>query len=158
MGKIALYVGSFDPFTVGHKNIVDRALSIFDGVIIGIGDNSNKERYVSKGKMFDKIYNLYEDKPVKIVTYSGLTSELAKKFNVDCLVRGIRNTTDFEYEKNLAVVNKELCGVDTIFIPTDKEFEHVSSSMVRELLKYNQDVSKYVPYNVNDLFYHTENV
>ena len=146
MCKTCLYVGSFDPFTTGHKSIVDKCLQLFDKVYIGIGRNSNKQKLVAISKTLEDMTSFYYGQPkVEVYLYDGLTIDLVKKYNVDCLVRGIRNTTDFEYEKNIARINKDISGIETIFFMCEPELEHVSSSMVRELIKHDVDVSKYIP-------------
>lgn len=144
--KTCLYVGSFDPFTIGHKSIVDRCLQLFDKVIIGIGNNPYKGRVYDLHKTLLNISDIYnKESKVEVYLYDGLTIDLAKKYNVDCLVRGIRNTTDFEYEKSLAEINKDISGIETLFLMTEPELSHVSSSMVRELVRHGKDVSKYIP-------------
>ena len=144
--KRGLFTGSFDPFTIGHKSIVDESLKIFDEVIIGIGVNPNKIRLFDSVWMKDKLENLYKDKPVRIVIYNILTSKLAQELDVDYLIRGVRNTVDFEYEKNLAEINKKVFGTETVLLFGDMNTSYVSSTMVRELYKYGEDYTDYIPF------------
>ena len=110
--KTLLFPGSFDPFTIGHKWVVDKALTIADRVVIAIGVNENKKRTFAVEEVEGAIKNIYAQNPqVEVVTYTGLTIDLVKKVDADAIVRGIRSTIDFEYEKNIAVTNRELSGV-----------------------------------------------
>jgi pantetheine-phosphate adenylyltransferase len=106
MKKIAFFPGSFDPFTKGHEDIVVRGLTLFDEVIIGIGHNTNKARYFSIEKMINWIEETFENQPVRVVSYNDLTANVAKDMGADFLLRGLRNTTDFEYENSIAQVNR----------------------------------------------------
>jgi pantetheine-phosphate adenylyltransferase len=144
--KTLLFPGSFDPFTIGHKWVVDKALTIADRVVIAIGVNENKKRTFAVEEVEETIKNIYAQNPqVEVVTYTGLTIDLVKKVDADAIVRGIRSTIDFEYEKNIADTNRELSGVETILLFTHPTLSHVSSSMVRELKHFGHDVAKYIP-------------
>lgn len=144
--KTLLFPGSFDPFTIGHKWVVDKALTIADRVVIAIGVNENKKRTFAVEEVEGTIKNIYAQNPqVEVVTYTGLTIDLVKKVDADAIVRGIRSTIDFEYEKNIADTNRELSGVETILLFTHPTLSHVSSSMVRELKHFGHDVAKYIP-------------
>lgn len=144
--KTLLFPGSFDPFTIGHKWVVDKALTIADRVVIAIGVNENKKRTFAVEEVEGAIKNIYAQNPqVEVVTYTGLTIDLVKKVDADAIVRGIRSTIDFEYEKNIADTNRELSGVETILLFTHPTLSHVSSSMVRELKHFGHDVAKYIP-------------
>lgn len=147
MKKIAVFPGSFDPFTNGHYDIVSRGLSIFDEIIIAIGHNSDKKRYFDIQPTLPKIKSLFLDKPqVSVQLYNELTSEFARKNEAKYLLRGLRNTTDFEYENAIAQVNKQLNpNLETVFLITTPQFATISSSIVRELHKFGADVSSYVP-------------
>src|SRR6478736_8859581 len=138
MPRIALFPGSFDPFTKGHEDIVLRSLNLFDEVIISIGTNAAKSRYFPLETMVIKIEDLFKDHPkVKVMTYQGLTAEFAKKIDAQYLIRGLRNTTDFEYENTISQANKYLSGnLETIFLITSPHLAYISSSIVRELHKY----------------------
>lgn len=144
--KTLLFPGSFDPFTIGHKWVVDKALTIADRVVIAIGVNENKKRTFAIEDVESAIKNVYAQNPqVEVITYSGLTIDVVKEVGADAIVRGVRSTIDFEYEKNIADVNRELSGVETILLFTHPSLSHISSSMVRELNHFGHDVSKYIP-------------
>ena len=144
--KTLLFPGSFDPFTIGHKWVVDKALAIADRVVIAIGVNENKKRTFAIEEVEVAIKNVYAENPqVEVVTYSGLTIDIAKEVGADAIVRGVRSTIDFEYEKTIADINRELSGVETILLFTHPTLSHISSSMVRELNHFGHDVSKYIP-------------
>ena len=144
--KTLLFPGSFDPFTIGHKWVVDKALTIADRVVIAIGVNENKKRTFAIDDVAATIKNIYaQNSQVEVVTYSGLTIDIVKEVGADAIVRGIRSTIDFEYEKNIADINRELSGVETILLFTHPTLSHISSSMVRELNHFGHDVSKYIP-------------
>ncbi|NCC98114.1 MAG: pantetheine-phosphate adenylyltransferase [Bacteroidia bacterium] len=145
MEHIALFPGSFNPFTKGHQSIVSRSLTIFDTIIIAIGVNGDKD-IESIDKRMDSIRQLYVDDPRVIITnYETLTADIVKKFNANCIIRGIRNGKDLEYETNIAEVNYSFFGVETIFMLSEPNLKEVSSSVVRELQKYDKDVSSYLP-------------
>lgn len=146
MEKIAVFPGSFDPFTVGHKAILDMALPLFDKIIVAVGVNSSKKYFFNTPKRVRAIANLYAGNPkITVETYDSLTVDFCKKRNATVILRGLRNTTDFEYEKTMAQTNQALSGIETIFLMTPSEYEHVSSSIVRELLAYGADASKFLP-------------
>ncbi len=147
MSKVALFAGSFDPFTKGHKNIVDRALqSIADEVVIAIGVNYNKKSMFSLEERMAAIKTVYENEPkVRVEAYEGLTTDFAKNIGASCLLRGVRSIKDFEYERDIAEVNKQLTGIETVLLFTDPSFSCISSSVVRELLSYNKDVAEFLP-------------
>ena len=131
MKKIAIFPGSFDPFTKGHHDIVLRSLALFDAVIIGIGYNSTKKnRYFDIELMVEKIEEVYKDTPrVSVVVYNELTSTLAKKYEAQFLVRGLRNTTDFEYENTISQMNRYLNEeLDTVFLITSPQYAAISST------------------------------
>ena len=149
MKKIAIFPGSFDPFTKGHEDIVQRGLKIFDEIIIGIGYNSSKHnRYFDIDLMVDKIEKTFSNNNrVKTLVYNELTAELANKINANYLLRGLRNTTDFEYENSISQVNRYLNDqLETVFLITSPEFAAISSSIIREVHKYDGDVSDFLPY------------
>ncbi len=150
MERIALFPGSFDPFTKGHEDIVLRGLKLFDKIIISLGHNSNKSRYFPLEKMVANIEEAFAgvDK-VSVITYSELTAELAKKHHANYLLRGLRNTTDFEYENSISQVNRHLNDqLETVFLITSPEYASVSSSIIREVHKYGGDVSDFIPYKL----------
>ncbi|MCH5229550.1 MAG: pantetheine-phosphate adenylyltransferase [Muribaculaceae bacterium] len=141
----AFYAGSFDPFTIGHKSIADRALEMFDHLIIGIGYNEHKKGEWSVDQRLKAITAIYEtDSRVKVISYIGLTALKAKELGAHILVRGVRNTLDFEKEKELAEINHRVFSLSTVMIPSLPEFAFISSSMVRELMHFGQDVKPYI--------------
>ncbi|MCQ2257058.1 MAG: pantetheine-phosphate adenylyltransferase [Bacteroidaceae bacterium] len=147
MSKVALFAGSFDPFTKGHKNIVDRALqSIADKVIVAIGVNYQKKYMFTLEERIETIRKIYENEPRIIVdSYEGLTTDYAKAVGADFLLRGVRSIKDFEFERDIAEVNRRLTGIETVLLFTDAELACVSSSVVRELISYNKDVKEFLP-------------
>ncbi len=151
MKRIALFPGSFDPFTKGHEDIVLRGLTLFDQIIICIGYNSQKDRrYFKIDLMLEKIRETFsQQKPISVITYSELTAELAKKHGANYLLRGLRNTTDFEYENSIAQVNRYLNNeLESVFLITSPQFAAINSSIIREVHRYNGDVSQMLPYKL----------
>jgi pantetheine-phosphate adenylyltransferase len=149
--RIALFPGSFDPFTKGHEDIVLRGLGIFDEVIIAIGYNSAKSsRYFAIDMMIERITKTFEKHPgIKVITFSELTAEFARKQGAKYLLRGLRNTTDFEYENSIAQVNRKLNDeLESIFLITSPEFAWISSSIVRDVHRYKGNVSEFLPYEL----------
>lgn len=149
MKKTAIFPGSFDPFTKGHHDIVMRSLNLFDEVIIAIGYNSAKHnRYFEIDLMVEKISGIYRgNNNVKVVVYNELTSTLAKKHEANFLVRGLRNTTDFEYENTISQMNRNLnADLETVFLITSPQFAAVSSTIIREVHRYGGEVKDYLPY------------
>ncbi len=148
--KIAFFPGSFDPFTKGHEDIVQRALLLFDEVIIGIGHNANKARYFPIDKMTQWIEQTFEGKPVKVVAYNGLTANIAREMNANFLLRGLRNTTDFEYENSISQVNRYLVqDLETIFLITSPHLAPISSTIIRDLHRYGTNVEEFLPYSLD---------
>ena len=151
MKRVALFAGSFDPFTNGHEDIVRRGLNIFDEIVIAIGYNSQKSsRYFPIEMMVDRITQTFKgDDNIKVLTYSELTAELARKQGAKYLLRGLRNTTDFEYENSVAQVNKYLnAELESVFLITSPQFASISSSIIREVHRYGGDVSGLIPYKL----------
>ena len=145
MEKIALFPGSFNPFTVGHANIVSRALNLFDKVIIGIGINSEKSQE-NIAKNLKEIEDRYANEPrVKVITYSTLTADVVEKENATCIIRGIRNNVDLNYESEIAQVNYTLFKVETVFLLASPELKEISSSLVRELQKFGKNITDLLP-------------
>lgn len=145
--KIGLFAGSFDPFTKGHKNIVDRALaSVADEVIVAIGVNCNKKYMFSLEERLAAIKAVFKDEPrVKVETYEGLTTDYAASKGASFLLRGVRSVKDFEFERDIAEVNRRLTGIETVLLFSDAEMSCISSSVVRELISYNKDVTEFLP-------------
>ncbi|MCL2435914.1 MAG: pantetheine-phosphate adenylyltransferase [Lentimicrobiaceae bacterium] len=146
MNKIAVFAGTFDPFTIGHQDIVNRALPIFDKIIIAIGVNDEKTPLFSLEERLEIIRRSFiNNEKIRIETYTGLTGEFCKKNNARYLLRGIRNAADFQYESDLAQANKEMFGLETVFFITTPTLSHVSSSLVRELYKNKGNYLNYLP-------------
>jgi pantetheine-phosphate adenylyltransferase len=151
MSRIALFPGSFDPFTKGHQDIVLRGLNLFDEVIIAIGYNSGKsKRYFPVEIMVDKIKSAFTaENRISVITYSQLTANLAKDHGAHFLLRGLRNTTDFEYENSIAQVNRHLNKeLESVFLITSPELAAISSSIIRDVHRYGGDVSAFLPYSL----------
>jgi pantetheine-phosphate adenylyltransferase len=151
MKRIALFPGSFDPFTKGHEDIVLRGLKIFDEIIIAIGYNSGKSvRYFEVNEMVGHIKSTFARYPnISVHTYSELTAEFARRHKANYLLRGLRNTTDFEYENSISQINRQLFGeLESVFLITSPQFAWISSSVIREVHKYNGDISGFLPYKL----------
>lgn len=146
----AIFPGSFDPFTVGHESIVRRGLDIFDEIVIAIGVNSDKHSCFSVEQRIHFIRTLFEDK-LQVLTYNGLTVDFAKEIGATHILRGLRTSADFEFERAIAQVNKKLSGIDTTFLLTTPEHTPISSSIVRDILRHGGDVSDFVPTPIYNL-------
>lgn len=153
MDRIALFPGSFDPFTRGHEDIVLRGLRLFDQVVIGIGNNATKKRYFPLNVMKEMIERTFSDQPnVKVVTYDDLIAHIARELGATFLLRGLRNTTDFEYENGISQVNRYLYEeIETVFLITSPELAPISSSIIRDLHRYGQRVDNFLPYSLSEL-------
>ena len=144
--RIALFPGTFDPFTIGHKSLVERGLTCVDEIVIAIGINEKKKTYYTLEQRIEAISRLYADEPrVRVISYSGLTVDVALREKAQFILRGIRSVIDFEYEKSIADVNRQLTGIETLLLFTEPAYAHVSSSVVRELLHFGKDVSPFIP-------------
>lgn len=142
----AIFSGTFDPFTIGHYSVVKRALTFMDEVIIGIGVNEKKKTYFPIEKRVEMIRRLFADEPrIQVAAYDGLTVDFAREQGAGFIIRGIRTVHDFEYEETIADVNRKLAGVETILLFTEPELTSVSSTIVRELLHYQKDVTPFLP-------------
>ena len=142
----AIFPGTFDPFTVGHESIVRRALTFIDEVIIAIGINEQKHSLFPIEKREQMIRDFYKDEPrVKVMSYSNLTVDFAHEVGANTIIRGIRTVKDFEYEETIADINRKLTGIETIFLFTEPDLASISSSIVRELMKYNKEVTQFLP-------------
>lgn len=151
--KIGFYAGSFDPFTNGHLHVIKKSSELFDKVIVGIGINSNKARRFDSEVMKNAIEKTLAReglKNVSVITYSNLSIDIAKEYNSTVFIRGIRNGIDYDYEENIALINEELSGLDTIYVRSGK-WGAVSSSMVVEFVKFGKDVSKLVPPEIYEI-------
>lgn len=144
--RIGLFTGTFDPFTIGHKSIVDRALPLFDKLIIAVALSNSKNTSSEIEKRVDDIKSIYEGiDNIEVKSYSDLTIDMAKRENAQFIVRGVRSVNDFEYEREQADVNHLLSGIETILLFSEPNLSIVSSSMVRELKSFGKDVSDFLP-------------
>lgn len=142
----AVFPGSFDPFTVGHDAIVRRALPLFDRIIIGVGVNVRKQYLYSADKRVEDIARLYAAEPkVEVKAYSGLLVDFARQEGARFIVKGVRSVKDFEYEREQADINRQIGGIETVLLYAEPQYESVSSSMVRELIHFGMDVSRFIP-------------
>ena len=147
--KKAIFPGSFDPITIGHLDIVKRGIKIFDEIIIAIGNNTNKKYMFSKEKRVELVqvtFSAYDN--IKIVSYEGLTVDFCKKNNIEFVIRGLRNPADFEFEKSIALTNREMTGIETIFFLTSPENSFISSSIVRDLIRNKGEYKLFIPKDI----------
>jgi len=143
---LVLFPGSFDPFTLGHADIVRRALLLFDEIVIAVGYNEQKQGWMSVEERVAAIKKLYAGEPrVTVESYTGLTVDFARECGATAIVRGIRTTADFEYEVQMADVNRQLTGIETVLLPASPQLASLSSSVVRELAHFGHDISKFLP-------------
>lgn len=141
-----LFPGSFDPFTVGHQSLVGRILPLFDRVVIAVGVNSGKHSGAPVSSRIEAIRRLYASEPkVEVTSYDGLTVDACRREGARWMLRGVRSAIDFEYERNLADINRRISGIETLLLFTLPEYAAVSSSVVRELRSYGHDVSEFLP-------------
>ncbi len=148
--KVGFYAGSFDPFTNGHLHVIEKSAKLFDKVIVGIGVHPQKKRRFDKELMQNAIRKVLLRKNlnnVEVISYNNLSVDVAMDYDSTFLVRGIRNDMDYEYEENIASINEEISGLDTIYIRAGS-LGNISSSMIMELLRNNKDVTKYLPEEV----------
>ncbi|MBK8363028.1 MAG: pantetheine-phosphate adenylyltransferase [Bacteroidetes bacterium] len=145
--RIAVFPGSFDPITKGHEEIIKRGLPLFDELIIGIGYNTNKHYFFSQDRREHFISKTFEgESKIKVVRYSGLTVEFCKQIGASYILRGLRTSADFEFERAIAQMNHSMAPeIETIFIVSDPSLSHISSTIVRDILLYQGDVSAFVP-------------
>lgn len=148
--KIAIFPGTFDPFTLGHHDIVTRGLKIFDKIFIAIGNNPKKERYFNVTLIKKKIVNLYANNSrLDVINYNKLTASLAKDLSANFILRGLRNTTDFEFENSISQINKDInAKLETVFLITSPNLAPISSTIIRDVIRYGGDINKYLPYNI----------
>ena len=147
MSRICLFPGTFDPVTLGHTDIIDRALPLFDKLVIGIGRNSNKKPMFSETQRLKWLREIYRNNPkVEVLAYDGLTVDCCRKANANFILRGIRYVNDFEYEKAIADMNRSIDHkIETIFLTCLPQFTSVASTLVRDVLKNGGDVSQFLP-------------
>lgn len=144
--KTAVFPGSFDPFTKGHESVLRRGLKLFDRIIIGVGINESKQTGQSAERRIAALRKLFEaDKRVLVEGYSDLTVDFAKRHQADFILRGVRSVKDYEYEINIADVNRKLSGIETVILFAEPEWAFLSSSIVKELMHFGKDISPYIP-------------
>ena len=150
MNKIAVFPGSFDPITLGHVAVIKRAIPLFDQLIIAIGDNADKKHMFTTEQRKKWIQNVFVDEPkISIEVYDGLTVEFCKKMNAHFILRGLRTSADFEFERSIAQINRKLAPeVDTLFILTETKYTPITSSIVRDVIRNGGDISEFVPEEV----------
>ena len=147
--KRAIFPGTFDPFTIGHYSIVQRGLTIFDEIVIGIGLNQAKSTLYSVEKRLDLIQQAFKDEPrVKIASYNSLTVDFALSVDAGFVLRGLRSVGDFEYERTVADANRKLTGIETVILFTEAKYSYISSTVTRDLISYGKDISDFLPPNV----------
>ncbi|MCF8301636.1 MAG: pantetheine-phosphate adenylyltransferase [Bacteroidales bacterium] len=151
MSKIAVFPGSFDPITKGHESIVKRAAPLFDEIIIAIGKNTNKREFFSLEKRIKWIEKVFKDFPhIRVEQYTGLTVDFCKQVGATYILRGLRTSADFEYERSIGQTNKKIYPkIETIFLLTTPEHTAINSTVVREVLSYGGDVSQFIPDGIN---------
>ena len=149
--NIALFPGSFDPITIGHESIVSRALPLFDKIYIAIGYNTNKKEFFPVEKRLEWIRQVFEgNEKIEVVKFEGLTVDYVKEIGAKFLLRGLRTSSDFEYERAIAQMNKTMNEeLETVFLLTEPEHTHVNSTIVREVIRHGGDVSKFIPSKIN---------
>ena len=151
--KRAIFPGSFDPITLGHCDIINRGVALFDEVIVAVGENSAKKYMFSIEKRKGFIETTFKNNPkIKVMTYSGLTSDFCKEIEADFILRGLRNPADFEFEKAIAHTNRKVGEIETIFLLTSVETSFISSSIVREIIHYKGAYENLVPAAVKTKF------
>ncbi|ALJ00365.1 pantetheine-phosphate adenylyltransferase [Rufibacter tibetensis] len=153
MKRIAIFPGSFDPFTNGHYDVVQRGCELFDKIIIAIGNNSSKSRYFAVPEMVTIIEGVFKDNPqVWVQAYKGLTADFAKEVGAKFLLRGLRNTTDFEYENTIAQANRHVNPeLETVFLITSPNLAAINSSIIREIHRFGGNVQDFIPFNLSSL-------
>jgi len=151
MKKIAVFPGSFDPFTIGHEGIIRRSISLFDEIIIAVGANALKKNYYSLETRKEMVTRVFKNEPkVRVDHYEGLTVDFCKKNGAGYLLRGLRTAADFEFERAIGQVNKSMApGIETVFLLTVPEHSFINSTIVRDIIKSGGDASKFVPAGIN---------
>lgn len=151
MKRDAIFPGSFDPFTMGHKSIVDQGLRLFDRIIVGVGANSDKKGLLTVENRVRLIKDIYHDDPrVVVATYDGLTGDFCRSRDIPFILRGMRNTVDYEYERGIMLINQKLYPeITTVLLFTPPEYVAVSSSMIRELVSFGRDPVELMPDNID---------
>lgn len=151
MNKIAVFPGSFDPITKGHESVLKRALPLFDKLYIAIGINAEKKEFFSIEKRIEWIQRVFQDfSTVEVIKYQGLTVDLCRKLNANYILRGLRTSADFEFERSIGQINKKLYSeIETVFILTAPEYTSLNSSIVRDILRHGGDANQFVPNGID---------
>lgn len=148
--KLAVFPGSFDPITKGHEDIVKRALPLFDKIIVAIGVNSKKQSLFDLEKRAEWIKSVFADEPkIEVKSFEGLTVHFCETLKAEYILRGLRNSSDFDYEKTISQLNTALGGIETVFLISSPEYSHISSTIVREIILGNGDASSFIPQQIN---------
>jgi len=147
MKKIAVFPGSFDPITRGHESIIRRALPVFEEIIIALGENAEKKTYFPLDSRFKWLKQVFSDEPkIRVLKYSGLTVDFCRKVKAGYILRGLRTSADFEFERTIGLMNKAISpAIETVFLLSAPEYAALSSSVIRDILKNGGDVSKFIP-------------
>lgn len=147
MSKIAVFAGSFDPITLGHESIILRAAPLFDEIVVAIGTNSSKKYFFDLEQRKKFIEDTFANVPnIRVETYSGLTVDFCESIGANYILRGLRNTVDFEFEKSIAQMNRSMKpNIETIFMFTDPEHSAINSTIVRDILRHGGNVDAYLP-------------
>lgn len=144
--KTGIFVGSFDPFTVGHDSILRRALPLFDKIVIGVGVNERKKSMLCAEERTERIARLYANEPkIEVKAYSDLTIDFARREGAKYIIKGVRSVKDFEYEREQAAINRRLSSIETLLLFAEPELESISSSVVRELHNFGRDITEFLP-------------
>ena len=144
--KTGIFVGSFDPFTVGHDSILRRALPLFDKIVIGVGVNERKKSMLCAEERTERIARLYANEPkIEVKAYSDLTIDFARREGAEYIIKGVRSVKDFEYEREQAAINRRLSSIETLLLFAEPELESISSSVVRELHNFGRDITGFLP-------------
>jgi len=147
--KRAIFPGTFDPFTIGHYSIVQRGLSLFDEIVIGIGLNQTKKSLFTVEKRLEMIRQAFEgEHRVKVQSYNSLTIDFALAVQAEYVLRGLRTVGDFEYERTIADTNRKLTGIETVILFTESDYSFISSTVARDLISFGKDISAFLPPNV----------
>ena len=151
MKKVAVFPGSFDPFTIGHEAIIRRALNLFDEIIIAVGANALKKSYYSLSTRKKMISVVFQDEPrIRVDHYEGLTVDYCKRNGAGYLIRGLRTAADFEFERAIAQVNRVMASdIESVFLLTVPEHSHINSTIVRDIIRSGGDASRFVPGSIN---------
>ncbi len=146
MQRTGIFVGSFDPFTIGHDSVVRRAVKLFDRLVIGVGVNESKRYMLSAQERVEAIRRLYSnDERISVERYSDLTVDFARRMEAEFIVKGVRSVKDFEFERDQADINRRLTGIETVLLYAEPGMDSISSSVVRELTHFGRDCSMFLP-------------